>query len=55
MQNVYFEILAFFYVIKHPEMIGRFKKEFFTEPTIRTIFDPVKEFIGQYKVEPTSE
>lgn len=55
MQNVYFEIIAFFYVLKHPDIIRRFKKEFFTEPTIRNIFDNVKDFVGQYKTEPTAE
>lgn len=55
MQNVYFEIIAFFYILKRPDIISRFRKEFFTEPTIRTIFDNVKDFIGTYRTEPTAE
>lgn len=55
MQNVYFEIIAFFYALKHPEIISNFKKEFFSEPTINGIFDNVKEFIKQYNIEPTAE
>lgn len=55
MQNVYFEIIAFFYALKHPEIISNFRKEFFSEPTINGIFDNVKDFIKQYNTEPTAE
>jgi hypothetical protein len=55
MDNIRFEIVAFFYVIKHPELLKTFKKEFFSEPTINTIFNHVKEFVNQYHTEPTAE
>ena len=55
MNNLYFEILSFFYILKHQELIANFKKEFYQEPTIRSIFDIVKDFINQYKVEPTAD
>lgn len=55
MNNIYFEIIAFFYILKHPEYIGSFKREFFTEPTIYNIFNNVKDFINEYHTEPTSE
>ena len=35
--------------------MGSFKKEFFTEPTINNIFNSVKDFITEYRTEPTAE
>lgn len=55
MGNLYFEIIAFFYAVKHPEVLAGFKKEFFADQTIRGIFDHVKKFIAQYRTEPTAE
>lgn len=55
MQNLYFEILAFLYVLQHQEIIQNFKKDFFTHPTIIAIFDIAKTFVINYKVEPTCE
>ena len=55
MNNLYFEILSFFYILKHQELIRNFKKEFYQEPTIKNIFDIVKDFVNQYKVEPTAD
>lgn len=55
MSNIYFEIIAFFYILKHPEYMQGFRKEFFTEPTINNIFNTVKDFVGDYRTEPTAE
>lgn len=55
MNNLYFEILAFFYIIKEPGLMKNFNKRFFTEPTIVTIFDYVQDFVEQYKTAPTAE
>lgn len=55
MTNIYFEIIAFFYILKHPEHMSSFRKEFFTEPTINNVFNLVKDFISEYKAEPTAE
>lgn len=55
MNNLYFEILAFFYIMKEPNLIKNFKKNFFSEPTIIQIFDYTQDFINQYKVPPTPE
>ena len=55
MSNIYFEIIAFFYILKHPEHMQSFRKEFFTEPTINNIFNTVKDFVGDYRTEPTAE
>ena len=55
MNNLYFEIIAFFYIIKQKNIIQNFKKKFFSEPTIVEIFDVVKDFVTEYKVEPTME
>ena len=55
MNNLYFEILAFFYILKDPSLIKNFNKRFFTEPTIVSIFDYAQDFVNQYKEEPTPE
>lgn len=55
MNNLYFEILSFFYVLKHQELISVFRKEFFQEPTVYNIFDTVKDFVLNYKVAPTAD
>lgn len=55
MNNTYFEIIAFFYIMKNDVMIKNFKKHFFSEPTIVAIFDIVQDFILQYKTAPTIE
>lgn len=55
MNNLYFEILAFFYILKDPSLIKNFNKRFFSEPTIVSIFDYAQEFVNQYKEEPTPE
>lgn len=55
MGNLYFEIIAFFYAIRHPEILSNFKKEFFADQTIRGVFDHVKKFVSQYRTEPTAE
>lgn len=55
MNNLYFEILAFFYILKDPSLIKNFNKRFFTEPTIVAIFDYAQDFVNQYKEEPTPE
>ena len=49
MNNLYFEILAFFYVLKDPQLIKNFNKKFFSEPTIVQIFDYAQDFVNQYK------
>ena len=55
MNNLYFEILAFFYILKDPSLIKNFNKRFFSEPTIVSIFDYAQDFVNQYKEEPTPE
>ena len=55
MNNLYFEILAFFYILKDPSLIKNFNKRFFSEPTIISIFDYAQDFVNQYKEEPTPE
>lgn len=55
MNNLYFEILAFFYILKDPSLIKNFNKRFFNEPTIVSIFDYAQDFVNQYKEEPTPE
>lgn len=55
MNNIYFEIITFFYIMKDPTMIKNFRKKFFTEPTIINVFDFVQEFVGEYKTAPTAE
>ena len=55
MNNLYFEILAFFYILKDPSLIKNFNKRFFTEPSIVSIFDYAQDFVNQYKEEPTPE
>ena len=55
MNNLYFEILAFFYILKDPNLIKNFNKRFFSEPTIVSIFDYAQDFVNQYKEEPTPE
>ncbi len=55
MNNIFFEIMAFFYIMKNPSMIKNFNKKFFSEPTIVNIFDIVKDFVNDYKQEPTPE
>lgn len=55
MNNLYFEIIAFFYIMREPAMLKNFKKKFFSEPTIVAIFDTVKYFIDEYKTEPTAD
>lgn len=55
MNNLYFEILAFFYILKDASLIKNFNKRFFTEPTIVSIFDYAQDFVNQYKEEPTPE
>lgn len=55
MNNLYFEILAFFYILRDPSLIKNFNKRFFSEPTIVSIFDYAQDFVNQYKEEPTPE
>lgn len=55
MNNIFFEIMAFFYIMKDPNIIKNFNKKFFSEPTIVNIFDIVKDFVEEYKIEPTPE
>lgn len=55
MNDVYFEMLTFFYTMKRSSMFRNMHKRFFTEPTIRKVFDTVKDFVGKYDVEPTAE
>lgn len=55
MNDVYFQILSFFYIMKNDNLIKNFKSKFFTEPTIAGIFDTVKNFVIEYKTEPTAE
>jgi len=55
MNNLYFEIIAFFYILKDPNLIKNFNKRFFSEPTIVSIFDYAQDFVNQYKEEPTPE
>ena len=55
MNNLYFEILAFFYILKDPSLIKNFNKRFFSEPTIVSIFDYAQDFVNQYKEEPSPE
>jgi len=53
--NIYLEIMIFFYLLKNPDLIKNYKKSFFTEPTINNIFDITKDFVCEYKDEPTDE
>lgn len=55
MNNIYFEIIAFFYIMKQDIMIKNYKKKFFSEPTIVAIFDIVKDFVIDYKTAPSAE
>lgn len=55
MNNLYFEIIAFFYILREPQLIKNFNKRFFTEPTIVQIFDYAQDFVNKYKEEPTAE
>lgn len=55
MNNLYFEIITFFYIMKDVSLIKNFRKNFFSEPTIVNIFDEVKDFVTQYKTEPSVE
>ncbi|WQJ53294.1 MAG: DnaB-like replicative helicase [Wendovervirus sonii] len=53
--HIYLEIMIFFYLLKNPDLIKNYKKSFFTEPTINSIFDITKDFVSEYKDEPTDE
>ena len=55
MNNIYFEILAFFYIMKDDSLIKNFNKKWFQEPTINTIFNIVKDFVIEYRTTPTVE
>lgn len=54
MNNIYFEIIAFFYAIKHPDLISTVKTDFFSEPTIKNVFNIAKDFVTKYKAEPSA-
>lgn len=54
MNNIYFEIIAFFYTIKHPDLISTVKTDFFSEPTIKNVFNIAKDFVTKYKAEPSA-
>jgi len=53
--HIYLEIMIFFYLLRNPELIKNYKKNFFSEPTVSGIFDITKNFVEEYKDEPTAE
>lgn len=55
MNDLFFQSMAFFYIMKDPNMIKNYNKKFFADPTIIGIFDIVKDFVCEYKTEPTPE